>query len=140
MTLIPDELRRAVIERAAARCEYCCLPQLTQVATFPIDHVVPVSADGPTELSNLALACPRCNALKWAHTVAVDPSSRELVPLFNPRRDDWSGHFQWSIADSQWLEARSAIGRATLELLELNAPHRRQVRHGLMALGLHPPG
>ena len=54
MTLISDSLREAVVERAVNRCEYCCLAQESQVATFPVDHIIPVSLRGPTELENLA--------------------------------------------------------------------------------------
>ena len=139
MTLIPHELREAVFERAGGLCEYCHIPQATQVATFPIDHVIPVSSGGRTELVNLALACPRCNAAKWLHTVASDPESGQLTRLFDPRRDRWSALFQWSATDPTWLEARSPTARATVELLDLNSQHRRQVRHWLIVLGLHPP-
>lgn len=60
MTLISAVLREAVVQRAANRCEYCRLSQESQVATFPVDHIVPVSLDGPTEIENLALTCTRC--------------------------------------------------------------------------------
>jgi hypothetical protein len=39
MSLIGARLRRAVIRRAADRCEYCGLSQAGQEATFHIDHV-----------------------------------------------------------------------------------------------------
>jgi hypothetical protein len=140
MTLISDELRREVVQRAGGSCEYCRLPQATQVATFPVDHVTPVSLGGQADLANLALACRRCNAAKWTHTVASDPETGELVPLFHPRRNRWMDHFQWSEADPTWLEARSPEARATIGLLDLNSHHRRQVRHWLAVLGLHPYG
>ena len=35
--------------------------QLGQVATFHIDHIVPVVADGETTSANLALACVSCS-------------------------------------------------------------------------------
>jgi hypothetical protein len=138
MSLIPHELRLAVVDRAGGICEYCQLSQDSQVGTFPVDHVRPVSSGGRTELDNLALACPRCNASKWMHEFAVDPESGNSVPLFNPRRDVWSDHFQWSEQDATWLEARSPQARATISLLDLNSEHRRQVRLWLVALSLHP--
>jgi hypothetical protein len=139
MTLVPLEHRQAVFERAGGMCEYCRLSQATQVATFPVDHILPILAGGKTEPDNLALACPRCNSAKWTHTSASDPESGELIRLFDPRRDNWSDHFQWSATDPMWLEARSAAARATIELLDLNSQHRRQVRHWLIALRFHPP-
>jgi hypothetical protein len=139
MTLISDEVRQAVLQRAGGLCEYCHLPQATQVATFPVDHVIPLFAGGQTVLVNLALACARCNVAKWTHTVAPDPDSGELIRLFHPRRDRWFEHFQWSDADPTWLEARSPEARATIQLLDLNSQHRRQVRRWLIVLGIHPP-
>ena len=139
MTLVPLELRQAVFERAGGMCEYCRLSQATQVATFPVDHITPISAGGEAELNNLALACPRCNTAKWTHTSALDSVSGELVRLFDQRRDSWSDHFHWSDADRTWLEPRSPIARATIALLDLNSQHRRQIRHWLIVLGLHPP-
>jgi hypothetical protein len=59
VTLIPSDLREAVVRRAGNRREYCRLSQESQVATFPVDHVIPVVSDGKTTLDNLALACPR---------------------------------------------------------------------------------
>lgn len=138
MTLIPRELRQLVFERAQGKCEYCQLSQATQVATFPVDHVIPISANGTTESDNLALACPRCNAAKWTHTFAFDSESGQPIPLFNPRSEQWADNFRWSAEDPTWLESRTPTARATVELLDLNSAHRRQVRRWLIALNLHP--
>ena len=50
-------LRRLVVRRARNRCEYCCLSQSGQEATFHVDHVVPVIAGGHASGDNLALTC-----------------------------------------------------------------------------------
>ena len=55
--MIPASLRRLVIQRASNRCEYCGLSQAGQVATFHIDHIIPVSAKGETIRDNLASSC-----------------------------------------------------------------------------------
>jgi hypothetical protein len=99
MTVFSDDVRAAVMARAGDRCEYCHLSTRGQVATFPIDHVVPRSSGGLTTLDNLALACPHCNAQKWAHTSATDPVSGASVQVFNPRTQVWTDHFQWSMED-----------------------------------------
>jgi len=57
MMVIPANLRRRVIKRAAYCCEYCGLAQTGQEATFHTDHVVPVVAGGQSTSENLALAC-----------------------------------------------------------------------------------
>ena len=68
MSNVSEQLRDAVIRRAGNRCEYCQLPAQFQISGFETDHILPRSRGGQTELFNLALACPHCNAHKWAHT------------------------------------------------------------------------
>src|SRR5262249_34574698 len=91
---------------------------------------------GPTDLANLALACPHCNGRKWAHTEAVDPESKRIVPLFNPRTQVWSDHFQWSQQSPVVLEGKTEIGRATIAALEMNHQNVQQVRGLLLRLGI----
>ena len=118
MTLIPADLRDTVIDRAGNRCKYCQLSQESQVATFPVDHIVPFGQQGRTEFTNLALACPRRNSKKWMHSEARDPDTGEIVLLFNPRTQSWQEHFRWSESDTALLEPLSAVGRTTAALLE----------------------
>ena len=78
MRYIPMSLRRAVIERAANRCEYCKLAQAGQEATFHIDHVIPIAAGGKTVLENLALACVSCSLSKSARQIISDPETEAV--------------------------------------------------------------
>jgi hypothetical protein len=139
VSLISSRLPDAVVKRARNRCEYCHLEQDTQVATFPIDHVLPRALDGETDLNNLAMACPRCNSRKWKWTSAVDPDSHTTVPLFNPRTDVWAEHFRWSETGPEVLEALTPTGRATLMFLDLNSTQHVAIRRWLILLGQHPP-
>jgi hypothetical protein len=139
VTVIAADLRAAVVQRARSRCEYCRLSQDSQVATFPVDHVIPVACGGRTELGNLALACPRCNSRKWVHFEAIDPDSGLVVPLFDPRRQAWADHFRWVAADPAVVEALTPTGRAAVALLDLNGPQHLTIRRLLATLGLHPP-
>ena len=66
MMVIPANLRRQVITRAANCCEYCGLAQTGQEATFHIDHVVPLVAGGQSTSENLALACVSCSLRRGA--------------------------------------------------------------------------
>jgi len=104
------------------------------VGQFPIDHVIPRSSGGRTELGNLALACPHCNASKWAHTHGVDAVSGETVALFNARTQSWTQHFRWSGQDACFIEGITACGRATVNRLQLNHPDMLQTRSLLLAL------
>jgi 5-methylcytosine-specific restriction endonuclease McrA len=70
--VIPANLRRQVMTRAANCCEYCGLAQTGQEATFHIDHVVPVVAGGQSISENLALACVSCSLRKGARLASVD--------------------------------------------------------------------
>jgi hypothetical protein len=58
------------------------------------------------------------------------------VRLFHPRRDDWENHFHWQGAH---LVGQTAIGRATIALLEINLPQRVALRQALMDEGVFPP-
>lgn len=133
---ISAKLRRAVIQRAGNRCEYCGLSAEGQAATFHMDHVVPKVAGGPTVMENLALACIHCSLRKGAKQTAVDPQTGKNSKLFNPRIDTWNRHFKWSGVK---LWGRSRTGRATVVALDLNSAAHLIVRGFESRLGRHPP-
>lgn len=60
------------------------------------------------------------------------------VPLFNPRQDKWSDHFIWS-ADGLHIIPLTAIGRATVELLDLNRERVLRIRAADVSINRHPP-
>jgi hypothetical protein len=138
MSVVSEAVRATVVERAGHRCEYCHFPTRGQVGTFPVDHVTPRSTGGATTLDNLALACPRCNGHKWKHCEGLDRSSGESCRLFNPRRDSWAEHFCWSQAQRGVLEGLTAVGRATIEQLQMNDAEVVALRCLLGAVGLFP--
>lgn len=139
MSLVSAELRAAVARRAGDRCEYCRLSQESQVATFPADHILPVVLGGPTELDNLALACPRCNARKWTHVQGIDETTGQPTPLFNPRTQAWAEQFRWSESDPAVIEPLTPNGRVAVAVLDLNGPQHLTIRRLLQTLGMHPP-
>ena len=102
-----------------------------------LDHIIPVVQEGSEADDNLALACRSCNLGKAAHTSGIDPETRVVTPLFNPRQDPWERHFQ---ADSLSEEIRglTATGRATVARLEMNSRPQVAARHQWMRLGLFP--
>ncbi len=79
---------------------------------------------GDTE-DNLALACPNCNWHKGPNLAAIDPLTLVTISLFHPRKNSWEEHFTWN---EHLLEGKTAIGRATVQLLKLNDPQRVEVR------------
>jgi 5-methylcytosine-specific restriction endonuclease McrA len=117
MSAPPELLRDAVVRRADHRCEYRQLPAQLQVGGFELDHIMPRARGGQTDMANMTLACPHCNARKWAHIDGADPLSRQKVVLFNPRTQRWEEHFQWSvqrpfeIVGTEPMGARRWLGR-----------------------------
>jgi 5-methylcytosine-specific restriction endonuclease McrA len=85
MSALSDPLRDAMVKRAGNCGEYCQLPAQLQVSGFEVDHILPRSPGGLTNMANLALACPYCNARKWAHMDGEELESGQTVALFNPR-------------------------------------------------------
>lgn len=134
---VPVDLDREVRERAGHVCEYCRLPQASQEATFHLDHVQPLSKDGPTSSENLALACVTCSLRKAARVRVRDPRTGRTTRLFNPRLDDWERHFAFT---ARWrLHGRTAIGRATISALGMNRAAVVAIRSDLAELGRFPP-
>ncbi len=104
-----------------------------------VDHVLPRAGQGSTDLSNLALACLACNARKWKFTHSTDSLTGRTIPLFDPRRQRWHDHFRWVEDDPTRIEGKTATGRATVELLQMNSRRAVQIRRWLTLVGLHPP-
>jgi hypothetical protein len=125
-------LIRLVRKRAGERREYCRLPQEFSELQFHVEHVIPRQHGGATEAANLALACPECNFIKGPNLTAVDPSTRKIVPLFNPRAQRWSAHFAF---DGHRITGKTPTGRATASLLRMNEAERLRVRAILLELG-----
>ena len=128
--------RERVWKRAKGCCEYCCLPQEFDVQPFQLDHIRAQKHSGQTTIANLALSCLPCNSFKGANVAGYDPDSDELCPLFNPRTDRWTQHFEWN---GPRLKGKTAIGRTTIDVLRINATDRVEHRKLLIEAELFPP-
>jgi hypothetical protein len=131
-TYIPAAL---VIERADRRCEYCLVHLEDVLLPHQPDHIIAEQHGGETITENLALACIHCNRNKGPNIASLDSATKQLVPLFNPRRDIWSEHFS---LDDAYIRPLTPIGRVTVNLLKLNDPERIQVRQALIELERYP--
>jgi 5-methylcytosine-specific restriction endonuclease McrA len=105
--------REFVRQRAAGRCEYCLLRLVHCDLTHHVEHIVAKQHGGPDDVSNLALACHRCNLRKAPNLTAIDPVTREVVPLFHPRSSDWAEHFVNGKRANHWNHRRWARNGAT---------------------------
>ncbi len=61
-----------------------------------------------------------------------------MVALFNPRLQAWEQHFRWAQGGLRIL-GKTAIGRATVEALDLNHELAVAVRGIWVQLGGFPP-
>jgi 5-methylcytosine-specific restriction endonuclease McrA len=126
-------LRAQVRRRARGRCEYCQTPFRYDVIPAEIDHVIAEQHGGRTVLDNLAAACAHCNSHKGPNAAGVDPSSKRIVRLFNPRVDRWADHFRWVEAVLTGIPPQ---GRTTIRVLAINDPAKTAARAALMEEGL----
>jgi hypothetical protein len=131
-----EALVQLVWERAGNRCEYCHLHQDHSRLTFEIDHIIAKKHRGATVAGNLALTCFYCNSFKGPNIAGRDPKTRKIIPLFNPRRHKWDRHFRWN---GPVLMGRTAIGRTTIAVLNINEPEAVAIRATLAEAGLFPP-
>lgn len=126
----------AVAARAQRRCEYCRAPEKVFNFRFEVEHIQPQSASGEDTADNFALAYRACNAFKATFREALAPETGTVVPLFNPRRDDWDAHFL--VTNSMEIQGRTATGRATVARLAMNEPFQIEGRLHWKRLELFP--
>ena len=136
---IPIAIQRAVIALSQGYCEYCVVPSDYSTDFFNFDHIQPTSQKGTSELGNLARTCGICNGYKHDKTKATDPLTQQICRLFHPRQDKWKDHFEWS-KDGLRIIGKTAIGRTTIDLLQVNRKSNINLRKLLKIVGLHPPG
>ena len=137
MATISRALREQVVARAGGRCEYCRAPQAI-VVEMELDHVIPESAGGATDLDNLCLTCAGCNGFKLAFQTGLDPETGEEASLFSPRSQQWEEHIAWS-EDGARVVGLTPAGRATVVRLHMDRERVVQARQLWVSAGWHPP-
>jgi len=126
-----------VAGRAGHRCEYCHAPEVIFNFPFEVEHVIPVSRQGPDDESNLALACRACNLRKAAHLTGEAGDTLGLAPLFHPRQDRWEEHFEVD-PETATIRGLTSVGRATVARLQMNSPVQLSARRQWLRLRLFP--
>jgi hypothetical protein len=99
------------------------------------DHIIAVKHGGTTSKDNLAYACFECNRAKGSDLASLDPQTRALTALYNPRTQQWTAHFQFN---GHVIEPLTPEERATGALLKLNLAVRVTIRDNLMREGRYP--
>lgn len=129
-------LEELIWDRARSLCEYCKFPAAVSELPFQIDHVIALKHGGQSASENLALACFYCNSFKGPNIAGIDPAEGKIARLFHPRQDHWADHFEWN---GPILQARTAVGRATIQVLRINHPLVVEIRRWLIREGSFPP-
>lgn len=135
---IPESVKKQIVNSDKNRCCYCLTTEANSGIAMTHDHIQPISKGGKTSFENVCLACRACNEFKGNSTETLDPLTGETFPLFNPRQQEWSDHFAWSI-DSTKVESLTAIGRATVVGLRMNNQVIVAARKRWVISGWHPP-
>jgi hypothetical protein len=138
MSSIPIVLQHQVAERSQYRCSYCQSQQRLMGVSLTIDHIIPQSLGGATELDNLCLACWDCNLIKGDRSTGIDSQTGMLIRLFNPSQQKWSEHFRWS-EDGSHIIGLTPVGQATVIALKLNRSQLVEARRYWVKAGWHPP-
>jgi len=59
---VTKKIKEQLLKASDYKCEYCGVE--VNEHTAMIDHKIPISAGGTSDIENLAIACPKCNILK----------------------------------------------------------------------------
>jgi|SRR5215213_2248667 len=138
MSAISDELKNKIRREARNRCGYCLTPQEIVSMPLEIEHLQPIAEGGTDDEENLWLACRNCNGFKHAKTHAIDLQTKTETAIFNPRKQVWNEHFEFS-EDKTEIIGKTACGRATVVALHLNFELAVNARKVWVSSNWYPP-
>lgn len=138
MAKISKDLDSKIRSQAKNRCGYCRNPQELLPFKLEIEHIRPQALGGESIEENLWLACRESNVHKAAKIRAVDRLTGKTVKLFDPRRQNWHAHFEFS-RDATRIVGKTACGRATVAALQINGIYQTTARSAWRATGKFPP-
>jgi len=135
---VSANIRLQIEQRGKNRCAYCLTSSLFTAKKLHIEHIIPISAGGGSDLGNLCLSCELCNSYKGVQTHGADPFTEYTTPLFHPNQQTWEEHFQWN-DEGTLIIGITATGRSTVEALKLNNILLYEARGFWVRAGWHPP-
>ena len=130
-----ERLRWQVAERAYHVCEYCLIHEDDTFWGCQLDHIISRKHGGATEPGNLAWACACCNNTKGSDLGTLVGQPPQLLRLFHPRTNLWSGCF---LLNGVRIAPANSIGEGTVRLLQLNHDNRLRERETLADAGRYP--
>lgn len=122
-----SKLKEKIRQQAKNRYGYCLNPQELMPYKLEIEHIFPQSLGGETVEENLWLACRECNSHKSSKIKALDKLTGKTVKLFNPRKNKWKEHFEFS-KDFSEIIGKTPRGRATVDALQMNNIYQTTAR------------
>ncbi len=132
---LSPETRAAVASRANFVCEYCLIAEADAYFRFQVEHIISRKHGGSSELENLALACVFCNRYKGSDIASLTPETSALIRFYNPRTDRWREQFR---LNGVVIEPLTAIGEATIRILQMNHDDQILEREVLSKRGRYP--
>jgi 5-methylcytosine-specific restriction endonuclease McrA len=129
-------IRKLVAMRAGFKCEYCQVLEYLSNYEYHIEHIIGLQHGGSNAPDNLAYACAWCNWKKGPNIATTIPPNHVLIPLFNPRTQNWFDHF--AIESSGKLIGKSLVAEATIKLLQLNIQSKIEERTEMIKSGFYP--
>lgn len=138
MSQVSRKLRDQLASEAHHRCGYCLMLEVVSGIPLTVEHILPQAKGGSDDVENLWLSCRLCNEAKHIQTEFLDSQTGEMMPLFNPRSQQWREHFRWR-AEGVLMVGLTAVGRATIIALSLNSELRQRSRAIWVEAGYHPP-
>jgi hypothetical protein len=132
---LSNQLRKRVAARAAFICEYCLVHEDDMYSGYQIDHVISLKHGGTSDFGNLAYACALCNVYKGTDVGSIVFPSGQFTRLYNPRSDRWLDHFA---VEGSSIVPLTAIGQATIDVLQLNHSRRLPIRELLIQQKRYP--
>lgn len=67
---VPNEIREEVLKRDNFTCQYC--GRKGEGVELEIDHIIPMTRGGKTDIRNLITACKECNRAKHNKLLSAD--------------------------------------------------------------------
>ena len=138
MSRIPAKIRAKIRQDFKNRCSYCLLPQIILSSLLEIEHIFPTGKGGNDDENNLCLACRGCNSFKSDRVNGFDSETKKSVKLFNPRKQKWKEHFEFSENYSKII-GKTACGRATVRALQINREQAVSARIVWVIANWYPP-
>jgi HNH endonuclease len=132
---ISKAIRKLVAERASYRCEYCRVSAYLSAFDYHVDHIIGIQHGGINSLNNLAYGCSLCNWKKGPNIATILYLDGPLIPLFNPRLQNWFEHFSTKNGE---IFPLTSVGEATIKLLELNTSDKIEQRSEMAKAGFYP--